>query len=454
MSGYAAPRLPAAQREVPVAALAGALGLAIVSAAGAVVLSHNPPSWLLVLGGGLGLSIVTALAIARYETAVALGILLLGVVRVEPAPPDAIFGVVMVVALVTGRFQVDRAPLSILGLCAAFLVLNIASCVEAVDPARAALYLAITVYVVVFAIWFTGYLDSVRRARGVVVAYLAGAVPIAALASLSLYVSFPGSTLFSLDGERADGLFKDPNVYGPFLIPIALILFEELLAPRLLRLRRSVKAGYLLILVVGLLLSYSRGAWINFTIAVAVMLAVMAVRRGGGRRALAMVVVLAIAGATVGGVLAATDSFGFLQERAQLQSYDSERFAAQRRGIEYGETYPLGIGPGQFEVRAPLPSHNLYIRSLSEQGFFGLLVVLALVLATLVLALRNAVLGRDSYGIGSAALLGAWVGICVESFVIDTLHWRHLFLVAALIWVGARRKTPYAGEGLAVRSRW
>ena len=155
-----------------------------------------------------------------------------------------------------------------------------------------------------------------------------------------------------------------------------------------------------------------------------------------------MVAILAVTGATVGGVLAATGSLGFLQERAQLQSYDTERFDAQRRGIRYGETYPLGIGPGQFEVRAPLPSHNLYIRSLSEQGFLGLLVILGIVVATLIFAARNAVLGRDTYGIGSAALLGAWVGICVESFVIDTLHWRHLFLVAALIWVGARRAPP------------
>jgi O-antigen ligase len=453
MSGFTAPRLTQSP-HVPVAALAGALGLAIASAAGAVVLSNNPPSWLIVIGGGIGLSIVVALAVARYETAVALGILLFGVVRVEPAPPDAIFGVVMLVALVTGRFNVNRAPLSILALSAVLLIVNIASMVDAVDPKRAAFYLAITLYVVIFAIWFTGYLDSVRRARGVVLAYLTGAVSVSALASLSLFVSFPGSTLFSMDGERAEGLFKDPNVYGPFLIPIALILFEELLAPRLLRMRRMTKAVYLLILVLGLLFSYSRGAWINFTIAVIVMLGVMAIRRGGGRRALAMIAILALSGVTVGGVLAATGSLGFLQERAKLQSYDNERFAAQRRGIHYGETHPLGIGPGQFEVLAPLPSHNLYIRSFSEQGVLGLVVVLALVGTTLLLALRNAVLGRDTYGIGSAALLGAWVGMCVESFVIDTLHWRHLFLVAALIWVAARRKSPDAGEGLAIRERW
>jgi O-antigen ligase len=455
VSGYAAgrPRLPAAP-GVPLGPLAGALGLTIVSAAGALVLAQHPPPWLLVVAGVLGLSVVLTLAIARYEAAVALGILLLGVVRVEPAPPDAIFGIVMAVALVTGRFYADRAPLSILTLCGAFLVLNVASAVEAVDPARAVLYLSITTYLIVFGIWFTGYLDSVRRARGVVVAYLAGAVASATLSSLSLFVTFPGSTLLNVEGQRAKGLFEDPNVYGPFLIPIALILFEELLTPRLLRARRLTKAVLLLILVVGLLLSYSRGAWVNFTVAVLVMLAVLALRRGGGRRAMAMIVVLAISAVTVGGVLYATGSLDFLQERAQLQSYDTERFRAQRQGIEFGETYPLGIGPGQFEVRAPVPSHNLYVRALSEQGFLGLIVALALMGATLVFALRNAVLGRDSFGIGSAALLGAWVGICVESFVIDTNHWRHLFLVAALIWVGTRRPPADERGGLPVRARW
>ena len=53
----------------------------------------------------------------------------------------------------------------------------------------------------------------------------------------------------------------------------------------------------------------------------------------------------------------------------------------------------------------------------------------------------NAIAGRDTYGIGSAALLGAWCGLLVNSFVIDTLHWRHLWVVAALIWAGwARRR--------------
>ena len=198
----------------------------------------------------------------------------------------------------------------------------------------------------------------------------------------------------------------------------------------------------------------------NFVLAVATMLGVLVMRRGGARRAVGLLVVLVLAAVAIGGVLAVTGSLDFLQERARLQSYDNERFAAQRQGISFGEQHLLGIGPGQFEVRAPVPSHNLYVRALSEQGFLGLFAVLAIILVTLVLALRNAVLGRDTYGIGSAALLGAWVGIAVGSFVIDSNHWRHLFLVAALIWVGSQRPPErlvapaQPGPGGSVRRAW
>ena len=98
----------------------------------------------------------------------------------------------------------------------------------------------------------------------------------------------------------------------------------------------------------------------------------------------------------------------------------------------------------------PVSAHSTYVRTLAEQGVLGMVVIIALFITTLVFAGRNAVLGRDSYGIGSAALLAAWIGILVNSFVVDTLHWRHRF-VAALVRVGAMRLTatssPERGPG-------
>jgi ABC-type xylose transport system permease subunit len=158
-----------------------------------------------------------------------------------------------------------------------------------------------------------------------------------------------------------------------------------------------------------------------------------------------VLVLLFVTGLAVAGTLAVTGSVGFLEDRARFQSYDIERFGAQRTGIELAERYPVGIGPGQFEVVVPISTHSTYVRALAEQGVLGMIVIIALFLATFLFAARNAVLGRDSYGIGSAALLAAWVGLMINSFVVDTLHWRHLWFVAALIWVGAMRpRTEWA----------
>jgi O-antigen ligase len=418
-------------------AFAGAIGVLIGSALLAVALARFQPPLLIALGGCLGLGLVLALAVARYDAAVALGLLLIGVVQVEPAPPDAVFGIVIAVALVTGRFHLDGAPLSMIALVGGLLAINSLSIIDAADPVRAVFFFAITAYLAIFAIWFAGYLDSERRARMTVRMYLAAAVAAALLGSASLFFAFPGSELMNNSGLRAKALFEDPNVYAPFLIPIMLILIDELMSPKLLRSGRLMKLALLFVLALGLFFSYSRGAYLNFLLGVVVMLGITALRRGGGRRAMTLLVVMVVGGIAVFGAASATGSLEFLQQRAQEQSYDVERFAAQRRGIEYGQTYPLGIGPGQFEVIAPHPTHNLYIRVFSEQGLIGLLVILALVLGTLVLALRNALLGRDTYGIASAALLGAWLGMVAESAVIDTLHWRHLWLVAALIWAGS-----------------
>lgn len=429
--------VPSLQRTGVVLGLA--LALAVGSAVFAAVLQRYPPPWIAVVGS-VGLVALLLVTVVRYEAAVALGLLLLGVVAVEPAPPDGVFAIVIAVALVTGRFRIDRAPISVVALSMFYMLLNIASTVDAVSASRAAQFAAITLYLVVFALWFTGWMDSERKARLVVRWYLVGAVAAALLTSAAILASFPGSDLFvTVDGLRGKALFKDPNVFGPFLVPIALILIEELLNPRLLRLRTSLKAVALLILMGGMFVSYSRGALLNFGAAAVVMLMILAVRKGGGKRAATLLMVLVVGGAGIIGVAGTTGQLTFFQERTKAQGYDRDRFAAQRQGIEYGETHLLGIGPGQFEKLQVTPSHNLYVRALSEQGFMGFFTIVALVIATLILAVRNALLGRDSYGIGSAALLAAWAGIAVESFFIDTLHWRHLWLVAALVWIGARR---------------
>jgi O-antigen ligase len=425
-------------------ALGGAALVTLFLAVG-VVIGRSPLPVPVVAAFGLGLLGTLALALARYDAAVVLGVLLLAVVRLEPAPSDLVFAVVIALAFVTGRLFLERVPLSVTVLVSAFLALNLLAATDATDGARAVAYFAITLYLGVFGLWFAAYVCSIRRARLILLAYLAGAALSAAVACLALVAPFPGASAF-VDGPRAQGLFKDPNVFGPFLVPAVLILMEETVAPRLLRFRLTTKLLLLSVMTVGVVFSFSRAAWLNLAVGTLVLLAVLALRRGGGRRVMSLLVVALVAGVALFGVVAATSSSGFLTERAGLQDYDVQRFGTQASGLEIAAAHPLGIGPGQFEAVSELSAHSTYVRALAEEGVLGALLVLGLMLLTLGFAARNVALGVDTYGIGSAALLAAWCGLLVNSSFVDTLHWRHLWLVAALIWAGTALRAGYPGR--------
>jgi hypothetical protein len=415
-----------------------ALGLSLAIALTNVA---SPPAPLVAVAG-LGVLGLLALAATRYDAAVVLGIALLGVVVVEPAPPDAVLAAAMLVALLTDRLDLGRVPAWVALLLGALLGVNAASLAGALDLSIAGKFLATTVFVVLLAVWLAGYVDSTRRARGVVLAYLGAALASAALGIGALLVPIPGQATLLYHGCcRAQALFKDPNVFGPFLVPAIVILLEELLTPRLLAGRRALKVAAIALLCIGVLVSYSRAAWFNLAVALVVLLLVLVLRRGGGRPAAALLATVALLAGVAGGYLAATHSETFLRERATFQAYDTSRFGAQHAGIRLAEDHPLGVGPGQFDVRESISVHSIYVRVLAEQGVLGFVVLAALLLGTLALGLENAAAGRSTYGIGSAALVAGWCGLLANSFFVDTLHWRHLWVVAALIWAGAMRGT-------------
>jgi hypothetical protein len=418
----------------------------------ALVLGRMSLSSATVAGLGVGLLGLFVLGLARYELLVALGIFLLAAVQFEPAPADLVFAVAIPIGLATGRLAGGRLPPSVVGLAALFVALNLLSAVEVVDPARASFYLAITVYLIVFALWLAADVHSARTARLVAGTYLAAALLSAIVGSLALFASFPGSDTLVFAGDRARGLFKDPVVFGPFLIPPALLVAEYAVSRRPGRLRCLLAIGIFLTLVVGVLVSYSRAAWLNLVIGLLVLSAVLVVRQGGGRRVLALAAILLAAMVGAYATIHLTGSQEVLAQRTHLQQYDQQRFGAQLFGLEQSTRYPLGIGPGQFEVLGPLSAHSLYVRTMAEQGLLGLATLLALLVLTLGLGLENVARGRDTYGIGSAALLGAWCGLLANSFFVDTLHWRHFWLVAALIWAGsmeARARAPSSLEQLS-----
>jgi len=420
----------------------GWLGAAIATtafgAALTLLLYRNPPSLLIVLGFAIVVLGSLWLAIVAYDTTLAIAVVLLAAVRFEPAPADVVFAMLIVVGFVTSRFRLRRVIPGAVLLVGAYLAMNLVSAIAVADAQRAVSFFAITFYVACFGLWLAAYVTSTAIARRITRCYVAAAVVSAIVATLALLVPFPGHHVFTRIG-RAEGLFKDPNVFGPFLVPAALIVMEEILTPRLLRGRRLTRVLMFLALSLGVLFSYSRAAWLNLVVGLLVVLVIVTFRRGGGRRAAQALAIVALAVVSVASAVAFSGSLSFLEQRAKVQTYDTGRFGGQEESIKWATQYPFGIGPGQFERRAHIAAHSMYARTLGEEGIPGLIVLLVLMFATLGWALQNAIRGHDTYGIGSAALLGAWIGILLNGAFVDTLHWRHLWFVAALIWAGASR---------------
>ena len=175
-----------------------------------------------------------ALALARYHAAVALGLALLGDPGRRPGPSDAVFGWSSRSRCASGRFRLRAAPRPVVVILTVFGALNVMAAIQVADPGRAALFFAITVFLAAFGLWLPGLRgERAARARLIVRGYLVAAVIASCLGVLALLGPMPGYDLLT-EGDRARALFQDPNVFGPFLIPPALILVEEILRPRVL----------------------------------------------------------------------------------------------------------------------------------------------------------------------------------------------------------------------------
>jgi O-antigen ligase len=139
-----------------------------------------------------------------------------------------------------------------------------------------------------------------------------------------------------------------------------------------------------------------------------------------------------------------TGSLDFLQQRSKIESYDQSRFANQASAFDAMTAHVFGYGPGQAEVNLPLSTHSTYARVAYEQGVLGVALLVLLLVATLAIAVRLAASAPVVFSVGTAALLGSWLGVIFNSAFIDTLHWRHLWLLAGIIWGAYVTRRPTA----------
>lgn len=357
---------------------------------------------------------------------------------IEPSPHDALMGLLAVACVVAGvRF--DRTLLVPLLLLLILNVAGLSSLTRVLEYDKTLQYAATSVYLavaaLVFACLFTT--NTMQRLTVMRVAYVSTACFAAILGAIGYFNMFPGAAEMFAKIGRANGAFKDPNVFGPFLIWPALYTLDRLLVRRIALADLAV-AG---IILFGLLLSFSRGAWFHFGVSAMVMIALALLTAPDRKTRLRVVTLTAIAVAALAAllvVLLSIDSIGgMFKERAQLiQSYDvgsGGRFRLQEIALSSVLMFPNGMGPFEFARVYGLQQHNVYLQAFLVYGWAGAMAYFLLLITTILVGLRCAFV-RTPWQPYLITALATFIGEVAEGFVIDTDHWRHFFLLLGMVW--------------------
>jgi len=366
-----------------------------------------------------------------------------GFVLIEPSPYEMAFLFVLPLAFAGGLY-LHKSTFALLGMMLCFAPFAVVGAFQSeyYTTAKALTYVSVTIY-----LWLTAYVvanyvadDPIRHMKVVIGSYVAVACLVAAIGTLAYLGLMPGRELFLRYG-RAKALFKDPNVFAPFLILPAMYALQRIL---LTKGRRALIATAIYgLLFVGVFVSFSRAAWGHYLGSSALLF--VAIFAGEARtrekvRMLKLMLIGVVAMTVILGGLLSIDSVRRLFEvRFSLeQSYDSGstgRFARQSYALDLALTHPWGMGPGDFatQTRIAEEPHDVYVNVFLSYGWFGGFAFVAMIFSTMWLGLTR-VVKPSPQRLLLIPLVATWVPLCIESAIIDTDHWRHLFLISGLIW--------------------
>lgn len=302
---------------------------------------------------------------------------------------------------------------------------------------------------------------AVLPRRGVVV--LAAALLLAASAQALLgLVQFwtrQGPEAFLLMGRwmRAAGTFRQPNPYAGYLgllAPLAVSLALWAWTVRTNALVRMATLAAAALISAGLVVSWSRGAWLAFAAALAVTLLAHA-RKAAPLAAVGLalagliLVVFNLLPASIASRLGELREFFGLVDTTRVTVTDAnfsvlERLAHWQAALRmWNDHLWLGVGIGNYAAvydAYHLPrwyealghAHNVYLNFAAETGLLGLLAYLFFWLAALAHALRAAMSPDRFRAALAAGVLGALVHATVHN-LFDNLWVQHIYLTLALL---------------------
>ena len=361
------------------------------------------------------------------------------IVFIEPSPYDLLVIVLFIAMMFLGlRFARE---LQVAGLCmGVFVLANLVAAFLSADPMSTIRFLFTRLYLVITWGFFASLLISSPAlvSRSIFTGYTIAALIALAWGALE-YFGFIRMEMWE-GGLRAKGPFKDPNVFAPFLIPVAIFSLKELYTNRS-PLQKVVYGGLFLGFALGVLIGFSRGGWIAFICSFCLFSFLFLITRASNRERLQlmlanMLLVLLAVGVLSTAIMTTTIGDRFFQRAVITQSYDLKeggRFYTQKQALTIIGEHPIGIGPGRSNIELGLQPHNLYLHMFLESGWIGGFAFFVFLFYTLYrsmgLVYWSSTL-RDDFLVVFASL----AGLLLQSLFIDSTHWRHFWLLLALSW--------------------
>jgi hypothetical protein len=361
------------------------------------------------------------------------------VVYIEPAPVDIMFLVVLVFFASSRLFvSVGVAPLLLMLILYNFG--GFLSYMFARPHPDATMFVVTSSYMAVSAVVFAYYVanNPVAHIGYIGKGWIVGGV-LAAIWGLIDYFAIPSPFPLQVLPGRATGLFKDPNVFSTFLVFPLVLMLQKIMTGK-------TKHPVLLIpcfgiTLIALFLSFSRGAWINFVFAAAIMILLTYKEIGNNRmriRIMLYAAVLFLLAAVAFMILMSIPAIQkMFVERFQLvQSYDSGetgRFGNQLRSIPDLVTKPFGYGPfifGKIYGQAP---HNTFVNAFAAYGWLGGIVYFGLVMTSIYVGFKTA-LTKTPWQMLSITAVACLLSVMLQGIQIDTEHWRHFYWMLGIVW--------------------
>ncbi len=361
-----------------------------------------------------------------------------GFVIEEPAPYELYMALLSVVWLAFGlKLRAEFGPLIICLML--YISGGIASIPMAKEFGDAVMYISVSGFLAVTAIFYAAIIaDDPDRFRVIQSGYTISAVMVATIGVAGYFHLFPGADYFTLY-DRARGTFQDPNVFGPFLVLPTVLLIQKLLRDSVLK--NLALLLPLAILLLGIFLSFSRGAWGVLVAAVLLIYFLALVTEQNSRRR-GRLVLLGIAGVLACAALIAaalsidTVSDMFAQRARLVQDYDGARlgrFARYSLGFQLVMEYPLGLGPLEFNKYFPEDEHNVYLKGFTTYGWLGGTVYITMAFWTL-RALVPLLFKSRPWTAFTQCVFAVFAAHLILSAIIDTDHWRHMYMLYGLAW--------------------